>query len=106
MNLTESATNRNEDGISRHASGVGFWAKKFARACGALFRQDHTAHRYRSRWWFLLPIFGNLPGGVIAYCAIRHDDPDKAKNCLLLGLLLFAPWAALAATGAVIGAVD
>ncbi len=44
----------------------------------------------RSNWWFLLPIFLGLIGGVIAYFVLRHDDPKKAKNCLYLGIALFA----------------
>ncbi len=42
----------------------------------------------RSNWWFLLPIFMSVIGGVIAYFVLRHDDPRKAKNCLYLGLAL------------------
>ncbi len=42
----------------------------------------------RSNWWFLLPIFLSVIGGVIAYFVLRHDDPRKAKNCLYLGLVL------------------
>jgi hypothetical protein len=68
-------------------------------ACGglrSLALQEHSAKRYRSRWWFSLPLTLNLLGGIIAYCAIRHDDPDKAKNCLLVGLAIFTilllPW--------------
>jgi len=44
--------------------------------------------RERSNWWFLLPIFFGLIGGVIAYFVLRHDDPKKAKNCLYLGITL------------------
>ena len=44
----------------------------------------------RSNWWFLLPIFMGLIGAVIAYFVLRHDDPKKAKNCLYLGIALFA----------------
>jgi len=44
--------------------------------------------RPRSNWWFLLPIFLSLIGGVIAYFVLRHDDPRKAKNCLYLGIAL------------------
>ena len=44
----------------------------------------------KSNWWFLLPIFMQLVGGVIAYFVLRGDDPSKAKNCLLLGVALFA----------------
>ena len=68
-------------------------------ACGSVWSlmiQEHSATRYRSRWWFMLPLLLNLLGGIIAYLAIRHDDPDKAKNCLLVGLAIFvallAPW--------------
>ncbi len=43
----------------------------------------------RSNWWFLLPIFMGLIGGIIAYFVLRGDDPKKAKNCLYLGLILF-----------------
>ena len=46
--------------------------------------------RVRSRWWYLLPIFFNIVGGVIAYFILRDDDPKKAKNCLWLGIVLVA----------------
>ncbi len=46
--------------------------------------------KLRSNWWFLLPIFLGLIGAVIAYFVLRHDDPKKAKNCLYLGIALFA----------------
>jgi hypothetical protein len=46
--------------------------------------------RKRSSLWFLLPIFFNIIGGVIAYFVIKDDDPSKAKNCLWLGMILFA----------------
>jgi len=46
--------------------------------------------RIRSRWWYLLPIFFNIIGGVIAYFILRDDDPKKAKNCLWLGIVLIA----------------
>ncbi len=46
--------------------------------------------RVRSRWWYLLPIFFNIVGGAIAYFILRDDDPQKAKNCLWLGIVLIA----------------
>jgi hypothetical protein len=46
--------------------------------------------RSRSSLWFLLPIFFNVIGGVIAFFVIKEDDPKKAKNCLYLGLVLAA----------------
>ena len=47
--------------------------------------------RTRSNWWYLVPIlFDGIPGGVVAYFAIRYDDPRKAKNCLYLGIIITA----------------
>jgi hypothetical protein len=46
--------------------------------------------RSRSSLWFLLPIFFNVIGGVIAFFVIKEDDPKKAKNCLYLGIILAA----------------
>ena len=42
----------------------------------------------RSNWWYIVPIIFSLIGGIIAYFAIRRDDPKKEKNCLYLGLIL------------------
>ena len=42
----------------------------------------------RSNWWYLVPIFLGLIGGIIAYFALRNDDRRKAKNCLFLGIIL------------------
>ena len=46
--------------------------------------------KIRSRWWYLVPIFFGLIGGIIAYFAIRKDDPRKAKKCLWVGVILTA----------------
>ena len=46
----------------------------------------------RSGLWYLLPIFLGVIGGVIAYFVIRTDDPKKAKNCLLIGIVLTGLW--------------
>jgi uncharacterized membrane protein len=44
--------------------------------------------RQRSNWWYLVPIFLGLIGGIVAYFALRNDDRRKAKNCLFLGIIL------------------
>jgi uncharacterized membrane protein len=44
--------------------------------------------KQRSKVWFLLPIFFGVIGGIIAYFILRQSDPQKAKNCLYLGLVL------------------
>ncbi len=46
--------------------------------------------RKRSNWWYLLPIFLGIIGGIIAYFALRRDDREKAKKCMYLGLILLA----------------
>ena len=46
--------------------------------------------RTRSSLWFLLPIFFNVIGGIIAFFVIKEDDPKKARNCLYLGIILAA----------------
>ena len=46
--------------------------------------------RRRSTLWFLLPVVFNLLGGIVAYFAIRDDDPKKARSCLFLGIVLAA----------------
>ena len=37
----------------------------------------------RSNAWFLLPMLFGVIGGIIAFFILRHDDPQKAKNCLV-----------------------
>jgi hypothetical protein len=46
--------------------------------------------KVRRKTWYLLPIFMNIIGGVIAYFVIRQDDPQKAKRCLIIGASIFA----------------
>ncbi|MDD9808934.1 MAG: hypothetical protein OXU86_07160 [Thaumarchaeota archaeon] len=44
--------------------------------------------RGRSRWWYLAPLLLAIVGGVVAYFALRRDDPRLARNCLVLGIAL------------------
>ena len=46
--------------------------------------------RRRSWVWFLLPVFVQIIGGVIAYYALRPDEPRMAKDCLYIGITLSA----------------
>jgi len=41
----------------------------------------------KSNAWFLLPIFFGIIGGIIAFFILRQDDPQKARNCVYLGIV-------------------
>ena len=65
----------------------------FCPHCGGNVKPTYTkthAYKQRSAWWYLVPILFSIIGGVIAYFVIKDDDPKKAKNCLIIGLVLFA----------------
>ena len=47
-------------------------------------------HKKRSNWWYILPIFLGVIGGIIAYFVLRKDDHEKAKKCMYIGLILLA----------------
>ena len=51
---------------------------------------SNTTARIRSNFWYILPLFGGIVGGLISWFAIRYDDPRKARNCILLGIILTA----------------
>ncbi len=44
--------------------------------------------RKRNWVWFLLPIFIQVIGGIIAYYALKPDEPRMAKDCLYIGIVL------------------
>lgn len=43
--------------------------------------------KIRSKWWYALPIFFGIFGGVIAWLAISSQDRKLGKNCLILGTI-------------------
>ena len=51
-----------------------------------------SKNHQRSRLWYILPALTSIIGGVIAYLVLKKDDPEKAKNCLWLGIILFASY--------------
>jgi hypothetical protein len=46
------------------------------------------SEKSRSSMWYLLPIFVGMIGGIIGYLIIRKDDPQKAKNCIYIGIVM------------------
>ena len=55
----------------------------------------------RSDLWMLSGFFLGIAGGVLAYLAVRGDDPALARRCLYVGMAFTAAWlAVLGASGA------
>ena len=50
---------------------------------------SQNSSRKRSVFWYALPAIFCIFGGIIAYFILKQDDESKAKNCLLLGIILF-----------------
>ena len=48
---------------------------------------DMEVVRQRSKAWYVLPILLHIIGGIIAYYAVRKDDPKLAKSCVKVGLI-------------------
>jgi len=45
--------------------------------------------RIRSKIWYVLPVLMGIIGGLIAYFAVKKDDPKLGKNCLIVGIITF-----------------
>ncbi|NIP61505.1 MAG: hypothetical protein GWN01_05225 [Nitrosopumilaceae archaeon] len=48
--------------------------------------------RERSVFWYVLPAVFSIFGGIAAYYLLKNDDPEKAKRCLWLGIILAASY--------------
>ena len=44
--------------------------------------------KIRTNWWYLIPIFLGLIGGIIAWFALKTFDRKFAKNCLMFSVFL------------------
>jgi hypothetical protein len=58
----------------------------FCSSCGQKSSSNSQISEKRSNFWYLLPIFLSLIGGIIAYFILRNSDPKKAKNCIFIGI--------------------
>lgn len=47
-----------------------------------------ASYEKRSSWWYLAPILIGIIGGVVAYFLLKKDDPQLAKNCLIVGAII------------------
>lgn len=69
-------------------SGKNFCSKCGSVLAGSAQEASRPYQTRKSRWWYLLPIFLNVIGGIIAYLVLKDDDRALAKNCLYLGIIL------------------
>ena len=44
--------------------------------------------RPRSNAWYLVPILFGILGGIVAFLFLRKSDPQKARNCIYIGLVM------------------
>ncbi len=45
-------------------------------------------YKSKSNWWYVLPFFLGIIGGLISYFIIKNDDPKKASECIWIGIIL------------------
>ncbi len=43
----------------------------------------------RSNWWYVPSIIFGIFGGVISYLILRKKSPKLAKQCLIIGVIMF-----------------
>ena len=58
-------------------------------------------YQQRSPFWYLLPIFLGIIGGIIVYFALKNNDKQKAKRALVIGIIFSIPlfaWMSLQVT--------
>jgi hypothetical protein len=41
-----------------------------------------------SNWWYLLPIFFGIVGGLIMFFALRKEDNETAKTGIVLSVII------------------
>ena len=62
------------------------WWETISATFGRIFKVTAQTPKIRSKWWYLLPIFLGVIGGVIAWVALKSFDLKLAKKCLILGV--------------------
>ena len=64
------------------------WWETISATSAGIFNVTTQTPKIRSKWWYLLPVFLGLIGGVISWFALKSFDRKLAKNCLILGIIL------------------
>jgi signal peptidase len=60
-------------------------------------------HNMKSPLWYLLPAFLGITGGLIAYLILKNNDSKKAKNALLIGIIVSIPFFVLIGMSTILG---
>ncbi len=55
------------------------WWETISATFGRIFKVTAQTPKIRSKWWYLLPIFLGVIGGVIAWVALKSNDRKLAK---------------------------
>ena len=51
-----------------------------------------SEQKEKSFLWVLIPIFLGVIGGIIAYFAVKYDDPRTANQYIVVGLIFQVIW--------------
>ena len=73
---------------SEVAQDLSFCPKCGKQLSAQTFDMSGRPTKRKSRWWYLVPVFLQIIGGIIAYLILKDDDKKLAKNCLWLGIIL------------------
>ena len=73
-------------------AGLGIWVGiiLFVATIYAVLRWFENSKTRVSEWWWLLPIFLNILGGILMFIALRKENYAVAKMGLIMGFILTA----------------
>jgi signal peptidase I len=57
----------------------------------------------RSPFWYLLPVFLGIIGGVIAYFILKNSDKNKAERAIIIGIIFSIPMCILFTSQLILG---
>ena len=62
----------------------------FGTVIYTMLRWGENSRKSVSGWWWLLPIFLNILGGILMFIALRRENYDIAKKGLFMGFIITA----------------
>jgi hypothetical protein len=64
------------------------WWETISATYTGLFIVTVPAPKNRNKWWYIVPIFLGVFGGIISWFALKPFDRKLAKSCLIFGVVL------------------